>query len=109
LVAVNVNLAEAGSGGETRGGGAPRAITLPAARLRLTLTLPPGGAGGRYEISVTDAFTKTLVAAAAVSPDGRRLAATLDLRRLAAGEYYLRLRPVRADEPPLIYALKIAP
>ncbi len=89
---------------ENEGSDKGQVIRLPPERHRLRLRLPEGSRAGRYEISVVDAFGKTLVAATGNS-NNRTLFATLDLRSLAAGDY--RLSVARTGEAPDYYTLRV--
>lgn len=73
------------------GGAEENVIKLPQARVRLLLKLPEDGARGWYHASVVDEYDQPLAEADARSRDGKRLNVILDLRKLAAKSYRLRL------------------
>jgi hypothetical protein len=80
------------------------AFNLVAERQRLRLRLPEGSRGGRYTISVLDAFGKSL-AAAKVKANGKTLTATLDLGTLTTKKY--RLCVSRDGEAPDCYLIGV--
>ena len=92
-VAETVNLWDAGA---FRGHqpGQLQSVTLPAARVRLTIILPRFSSPGQYVVAVThDPSGNGVVAEAAATTihNGQRvtLSVTLDLRHAHAGQYYL--------------------
>ncbi|MBC7929142.1 MAG: hypothetical protein H7Z38_01080 [Rubrivivax sp.] len=85
-------------------GGKPRLINLAPRRQRLRLRLPEGSAGGRYAVSVVDAFGKPVITTSAHS-DGRTLTVDLDLRGLMAKRY--RLCVARRGEAPDCYLVNV--
>jgi hypothetical protein len=87
------------------GDAAEQAIRLPAARVRLTLRLAEQSAAGSYVVSVVDLSGREVAGARAVSRDGRRLTATLDLGGLSGVKYRLRLSP--GGGPPEHYPVRI--
>lgn len=85
--------------------GKPGLISLAPQRQRLRLQLSEGSAGGRYTVSVVDAFGKPLVTTPALS-NGRTLTVDLDLRSLAAKRY--RLCVTRDGESPDCYLVSVS-
>lgn len=84
--------------------GKPRLISLAPQRQRLRLQLPEGSAGGRYTVSIVDAFGKPLIRTSAISK-GRMLTVDLDLRTLSAKRY--RLCIARSGEAPDCYLVNV--
>lgn len=84
---------------------AEQVIRLPAARVRLTLRLAEQSAAGSYFVSVVDLAGREAASARAVSRDGQRLTATLDLGGLSGVKYRLRLSP--DSGPPEHYPVRI--
>jgi hypothetical protein len=103
--------AESGTGGAKSPGGPNEAtagekvISLPATRASLVLQLPETGAPGKYNVSLINAFGRPLLSNTAFSPDGVKLRVTLDLRRVPAKKYRLRLW--RNGEAPAFYDIVI--
>ena len=92
---------EKSAGGRSESSGEERIILLPAARALLVLRLPETGVAGDYTVSLVDAFDQVLLSYRAVSQDGVKLQAPLDLRRITPEKYRLRLS--REDEAPAYY------
>ncbi len=106
LPLVEINLKEDGllrDGGES--GGRQHAIELARERQRLRLRLPEGSGGGRYTVTVVDAFGKPLVTTTGNS-NGKTLTVDLDLRSLDMRQY--RLCMARSGEAPDCYLLAIS-
>jgi len=82
-----------------------KAITLRPARVLLKLTLPENSRPGVYRASIVNAAGQSLLAQRASSADGVNLRLEFDLRKLAAGSYYLRL--ARRGATPANYPVKI--
>ena len=76
-------------------------ILLPATHARLVLRLPETGVAGDYTVSLVDAFDQVLLSRRAVSHDGVKLRAPLDLRQVIPEKYRLRLS--REGEAPAYY------
>ena len=110
VVAETVNLWNAGA---FRGQqpGQLQSVTLPAARVRLTIILPRFSSPGRYLVAVTHGPDENgLVTEAASTTVNRRqqetLSVDLDLRRARAGQYYLSTTHER-DQASYYYPLQI--
>jgi len=82
-----------------------KVISLPATRASLVLQLPETGAPGKYNVSLINAFGRSLLSNTAFSPDGAKLQVTLDLRRVPPKKYRLRLW--RNGEAPAFYDVVI--
>jgi hypothetical protein len=75
-------------------------ISLPATRATVALRLPETGVPGKYNVSLIDAFGKSL-SISAVSSDGAMLRVPLNLRRISQKK--CRLRVSHEDDAPAYY------
>jgi hypothetical protein len=110
VVAETVNLWNAGA---FRGQqpGQLQSVTLPAARVRLTIILPRFSSPGRYLVAVTHGPDENGLVTEAASTTVNRgqqetLSVDLDLRRARAGQYYLSTTHER-DQASYYYPLQI--
>ena len=110
VVAETVNLWDAGA---FRGQqpGQLQSVSLPAARVRLTIILPRFSSPGRYLVAVTHAPDENGLITEAASTTANRgqqetLSVDLDLRRARAGQYYLSTTHER-DQASYYYPLQI--
>jgi hypothetical protein len=110
VVAETVNLWDAGA---FRGQqpGQLQSVTLPAARVRLTIVLPRFSSPGQYVVAVThgpDGNGLIAEAAATAISNGQQeiLSVDLDLRRALAGQYYLSTTHEQ-DQASYYYPLRI--
>lgn len=106
ILLVKVDLEDYASLRGPLSGAGVKAIPLPAARVRLLLSLPESSARGWYRVSLMDNSGRTVVAARARSFDGKNLSVPLDLRGLRTARYRLRL--THANEPPADYPAGIS-
>jgi hypothetical protein len=110
VVVETVNLWDAGAfRGEQPG--QLQSVSLPAARVRLTIILPRFSAPGQYVVAVTHGpDEKRLITEAASTTADRgqqeTLSVDLDLRRARAGQYYLSTTHER-DQASYYYPLQI--
>ena len=110
VIAETVNLWDAGAfRGEQPG--QLQSVSLPAARVRLTIILPRFSSPGRYLVAVTHGPDGTgLIAEAASSATNRgqqeAITVDLDLRRAHAGQYYLSTTHEQ-DQASYYYPLQI--
>jgi hypothetical protein len=97
LIAMSIDLRDytMTRGGAVSGG----EIKLSLRRTRLMLKLPEGSARGLYALTVANESGSTLETRKVTSTDGKTLTATLNLQRLAPGNYGLRIS--REGEPPI--------
>jgi hypothetical protein len=77
------------------------AISLPAIQATVVLRLPESGVPGKYNVSLIDAFGKSLLSTSAASSDGAMLRVPLNLRRISQKK--CRLRVSRNGEAPAYY------
>ena len=110
MVAKTVNLWDAGA---FRGQqpGQLQSVTLPAARIRLTIILPRFSSPGQYVVAVTHGPDENGLITEAASTTANRgqqetLSVDLDLRRARAGQYYLSTTHER-DQASYYYPLQI--
>jgi hypothetical protein len=110
VVAETVNLWDAGA---FRGQhpGQLQSVSLPAARVQLTIILPRFSSPGQYVVAVThDPDGNGLIAETAATAVSRRqqeiLSVDLDLRRAHAGQYYLSTTHEQ-DQASYYYPLQI--
>ncbi|MFP5205383.1 MAG: hypothetical protein ACLGSH_08520 [Acidobacteriota bacterium] len=110
VVAETVNLWDAGA---FRGQqpGQLQSVTLPAARIRLTIILPRFSSPGQYVVAVTHGPDENGLITEAASTTANRgqqetLSVDLDLRRARAGQYYLSTTHER-DQASYYYPLQI--
>jgi hypothetical protein len=85
-------------------GSRQRIINLSRERQRLRLRMPDGSGGGRYTVTVVDAFGKPLITTIANS-NGKTLTVALDLRSLDIKKYRLCLE--RSGEAPDCYLISV--
>ncbi len=110
VVAETVNLWDAGAfRGEQPG--QLQSVSLPAARVRLTIILPRFSSPGRYLVAVTHAPDENGLITEAASTTANRgqqetLSVDLDLRRARAGQYYLSTTHEQ-DQASYYYPLQI--
>jgi hypothetical protein len=110
VVAETINLWDAGA---FRGQqpGQLQSVSLPAARVRLTIILPRFSSPGRYIVAVThgpdgNGLIAETAATAASRVQQEMLSVDLDLRRAHAGQYYLSTTPEQ-DQASYYYPLQI--
>jgi hypothetical protein len=87
------------------GGGGENAIKLSRSLMHLELMLPEGSVEGLYSLSILDPSGKALVTAKARSANRKAIGAILDIRKLAARKYRLRL--LREGEAPQYYPVVV--
>ncbi len=110
VVSETVNLWDAGAfRGQQRG--QLQSVTLPAARVRLTIVMPRFSSPGQYVVAVThgpDGSGLISEAVATTSNSGQQeaLSVDLDLRRAHVGQYYLSTTHEQ-DKAAYYYPLKI--
>ena len=110
VVAQTVNLWDSGT---VRGEqpGQPESVSLPAARVRVTIVLPRHSAPGLYLVAITrDQNGNGLVAEATATTvangDQQRITTSLDLRKAAVGPYFLSTTHEQ-DQAAYYYLLQI--
>lgn len=95
-------------GGVDEGGSPNKPIQLRASFNHLLFRMPQGSEQGSYVVSVVDrAFLDPLETTTGSSSDGKTLAVTLDLRRLAPKDYLLLIS--REGEAPAYYSVGVQP
>lgn len=83
-----------------------KVISLPAARASLVFRLPETGVPGKYNVSLINAYGRSLLSTSGFSPDGAKLRVMFDLRRIPQKKY--RLRIWRDGEAPAFYDVIIS-
>ena len=110
VITETVNLWDAGAFRGQRPGQL-QSVSLPAARVRLTIILPRFSSPGRYLVAVTHGPDENGLITEAASTTANRgqqetLSVDLDLRRARAGQYYLSTTHER-DQASYYYPLQI--
>jgi hypothetical protein len=82
-----------------------KTIHLAPEPTRLHFVLPEGSTKGRYTVMLIDAFGHPLSQRTAVSPNGKTLTVSLDLRWIKANSY--RLQIAHGNEAPAYYPVTV--